>query len=104
MTTKSIPWYVWLIPVALLLIATARLPYGYYTLTRIVICAAAALFAYAGWNEGQVARSFSVLLGLVAILFNPIIPIHLSRNVWFYLDVAGAAVFAAHLIVVRGFR
>ena len=104
MTTKSIPWWVWLIPIALLLIATARLPYGYYTFTRIVVCAMGALFAFLLWNAGKIGRTLAVTLGLTAVLFNPIIPVHLNRNDWFYLDIIAAAVFAAGMVfpLVRG--
>ncbi len=38
---------------------------------------------------------------LIAVLFNPFIPIHLNRVVWFYLDLGAAAAFLAHLVLVR---
>ena len=95
---KSVPWWLWLIPVALLLAATARLPYGYYTFTRIVVCASAAFIAVAGW---EASRFWSVPFGLLAILFNPIFPIYLHRGTWFYFDIAAAIAFAAHMVLVR---
>ena len=82
MTSKSIPGWVWLIPITLLLVATARLPYGYYTFTRVVVCALAALIAIATWHDSQIGRAWSVLFELVAILFNPVVPIFLNRNIW----------------------
>jgi hypothetical protein len=39
--------------------------------------------------------------GLLAVLFNPLIPIYLSRGTWFYFDLLAAALFAAHLLFVR---
>jgi hypothetical protein len=98
MQFKSIPWWLWLIPVALLLAGTTRLPYGYYTFTRIVVCGSAAFIAVAGW---EASRFWSVPFGIVAILFNPILPIYLHRGTWFYFDMGTAAIFAAHLIFVR---
>lgn len=98
MQFKSIPWWLWLIPVALLFAATARFPYGYYTFTRIVVCGSAAAIAVLGWEN---ARPWSVLSGLLAILFNPIFPIYLHRRTWLYFDIGAAAMFAAHLIFVR---
>ena len=95
---KSVPWWLWLVPVALLLAATAKLPYGYYTFTRIVVCASAAFIAVAGW---EASRFWSVPFGLLAILFNPIFPIYLHRGTWFYFDIAAAIAFAAHLVLVR---
>ncbi len=38
MNMKSIPRTVWIIPAVLLVIAVWRLPYGYYTFVRIVVC------------------------------------------------------------------
>jgi hypothetical protein len=100
MQFKSIPWLLWLIPVALLLVATARLPYGFYTFTRVVVCGSALFIALAGWER---FRIWSAIFGLVAVLFNPLFPIYLHRGTWFYFDIGAAAIFAAHLIFVRHF-
>jgi hypothetical protein len=97
---KSIPWWLWLIPVALLLLAAGRMPYGYYTFTRIVVCGFGAFIAVIGWDRSSL-RVWSVLFGLLAILFNPIVPIHLSRGTWPYLDIGAAIILAAHLVFVR---
>lgn len=97
--TKQVPWFVWLIPIAVLLVATAKLPYGYYTFTRLVVCATGSFFAYAAWNDNRIA--WTILLAGVALLFNPIIPVHLTRNIWFYLDIICAGIFAGHLAFVR---
>ena len=101
MQFKSIPWWLWLIPIALLLIATAKMPYGYYTFTRIVVCGLAAVFAFVAWGGGPVSRIWSVIFALVAVLFNPIIPIYLKRTAWFGFDIGAAAFFMAHLVFVR---
>lgn len=100
-TLRAIPWWVWLIPIAVVLIATARMPYGYYSFTRLVICAAAAVIAIFGWIGDPPAHKWSMLFALIAVLFNPIIPIHLRRETWFYWDIATAAAFAAHLVFAR---
>jgi hypothetical protein len=98
---KTIPRLVWIVPAAVLVIATARLPYGYYTFTHIVTCGIASWIAFVGFQEGPAIKAWSVALVLIAVLFNPIIPVHLNRLTWFYLDLCAAAVFAAHLIFVR---
>jgi hypothetical protein len=98
---KSIPRIVWLVPTFLLFIAVWRLPYSYYTFTRIVTCGVAVLIVVAGMQERAVVQIWSILLLAIAILFNPFIPIHLNRAVWFYLDLGAAATFLAHLVLVR---
>ncbi len=101
MRLTSIPWWLWLTPIVLLLVATMRMPYGYYTFIRITVCGLAALFAVLGWEGGSASRIWSAILGLVAILFNPIFPIHLARGTWYGLDIGVAAIFAAHLACER---
>jgi hypothetical protein len=98
---KSIPRVLWLVPPIILLIATARLPYGYYTFTRIVTCAVAALIAFVGFQDRPAMPMWSVLFALIAVLFNPFVPIHLTRPIWFYLDLITAAIFMAHLLFAR---
>jgi hypothetical protein len=79
----------------------SRLPYGYYTFMRIVVCGIAGLIAFAGIRDRPVVQAWSVLLALIAVLFNLLVPVHLDRQTWFYLDLGAAAVFVAHLIFVR---
>ena len=89
---------VWLLPAAMLVIALAPLPYGYYTLLRLVVCICAAVIAYQSYQKsaGAINAWFVGLVGVV-LLFNPIIPIHLSRAVWAPLDLAIAAFLVAHM-------
>ena len=100
-TVSAIPSWIWLIPIALVLIATARLPYDYYTFTRLVVCAFAAFVAFFNFVEDTAHRAWPVVLGLIAVLFNPVIPIHLNRATWLYLDIGTAVVLASHLVFVR---
>jgi hypothetical protein len=49
---KTIPTIVWIIPAALFAVATARLPYGYYTFMRIVTYPTAAWIAFESFKNG----------------------------------------------------
>jgi hypothetical protein len=101
MQLKSIPWWLGLIPIAFLLVATAQMSLGYYTVTRIVVFAAAAFLAFMSWNEGWIGRFGSGALAIVAVAFNPILPFPFTRETWVYLDYVCIAVFVAHIIFVR---
>ncbi len=102
MQFKSIPWWVWLVPIVMLFIATERMPYGYYTFTRIVVCGFAALLAYVAWEEETTESGiWAVILALVAVLFNPIVPVYLKRATWAYFDVGTAILFFVHWAFVR---
>ncbi len=86
----------WLVPIFFLLIALIQMPYGYYTLMRIVVFGATSLLAY---NELKAYGSVSIwvlLLGGLALLFNPIIPIHFSREIWAPIDVLAAVAIFIH--------
>ena len=75
----------------MLVLAVGTWPYGYYRLLRFVVCIAGAYVAYKGyaWKRSWALWTF----GLVALLFNPVFPFHLGRQVWFFIDIAAAALF-----------
>ena len=80
---------------ALLLLAAVPLPYGYYMLLRISACGFfiwAAVITY----EKQ-SQYLPWVFGLLALLFNPIIKIHLPKELWAAIDIA-SAIF---ILVVR---
>lgn len=81
-------------PAVMCLLALLPLPYGYYTLLRIVVCGAGAFGAYKAFEKPE-TQVWAFALGGLAILFNPIIPIHLTREIWAPIDIAAAAVFGA---------
>jgi hypothetical protein len=101
MRINAISWWLWLVPIVLLFVATERMPYGYYTFIRIIVCGFAAFFAFVAWEGASVSRLWSAIFGLLAVLFNPVMPIYLSRGTWFYFDVTAAVVFATHFVFVR---
>ncbi|SIO56175.1 hypothetical protein SAMN05443247_08214 [Bradyrhizobium erythrophlei] len=101
MQTKSLPSTLWIIPAILLVIAVWRLPYGYYTFVRIVVCGSAAFIALVSFKEHAPTYVWPTLLLAIATLFNPLIPIFLDRTTWFYLDLSAATAFLVHLFIVR---
>jgi hypothetical protein len=101
MRINSIPWWLWLAPIALLFVAIAPMPYGYYTVTRIAVAGFACFLALVGWEDSAISRMWSAILGCVALLFNPIIPIYLSRTTWHVIDIGVAIILAADLVFVR---
>ena len=72
----------------MLVIALADLPYGYYTLLRIIVCGVSLYGAYTASTAN--AHGWVIPLGFIALLFNPLIPIYLSREVWAVVDVLAA--------------
>ena len=58
--------------------------YGFFTILRFVVFSTT---AYAAWMAYEEQRENWVwILGFVAMLFNPFIPIHLTREIWVPID------------------
>ena len=103
-TRTSLPIALWIVPVMVLVLAVFPLPYGYYTLTRIITCLACIALAYTAYGPRPGATIWTTFFVLIAIVFNPLIPIYLKKQTWMYIDGAAAAVILAHLLSVRGLR
>jgi hypothetical protein len=92
-----------LIPAAIvaimLVIAMAPLVYGYYQLLRWVTCGVAVFIAIQAYRWRTIWAVW--LFAFVAVLFNPIFPIHLTRAIWRPIDLACAALFVASIFVLR---
>jgi len=75
----------------LLFWASAKHPIGYYTFLEFIVCATA---AYGAYNFGQFKQAVWVwIMVTVVILFNPLLPVHLKRHDWAYVDPSVAILF-----------
>lgn len=62
-------------------------PYGYYMILRWVVAFTAGWLLALVWAT---PTNWKWIFGVIAVAFNPIVPIYLSRSVWAVLDVAAA--------------
>ena len=91
-----------IISIAMLLLALIPLPIGYYTLLRIVVCLTAAFLA---WNSYEAHKtSWMWTMGVVALIFNPLIPLYLGRELWIFVDIATAVIFGVYLVKFKNRR
>jgi len=85
---KGVPKPLVYIMVVLLVVAAFPVPYGYYSLLKIMACGVfiwAAIIAY--------SKELSYLPWIfvtLAVLFNPIIPIYLPKELWVPVDIGAA--------------
>jgi hypothetical protein len=89
--------------VAALLLIGAVFPhkgYGYFQLLRLAV-SGAALFALVASRRNNL-DGWAILFGIVIVLFNPILPIHLPRGLWQVLDLATAASFGLWAATANG--
>jgi hypothetical protein len=71
------------------------LPYGYFRLLRIVVCIASVAMVVYSNNVIIKYEWISWLFIGMAILFNPILPVYLSRSTWIVIDFIAGAIFIA---------
>jgi len=71
------------------LVAVLPMPYGWYMLTRWVVCAASIAAALHWYGRSD---KIAVAAMVIALLFNPIRPIALGRPLWMLVDVLVGAV------------
>ena len=77
-----------LVAAGLLFGALGRHPYDYYTLMRWVVCGVAAFGAFQAFVSGK--NGWVWALAIVALVFNPLIPVHLKRETWAIIDSSAA--------------
>lgn len=77
-----------IIAIISLLLSFLDWPYGYYTLMKFVVTGVTAYYAYYIYEVVQRQNFWFWFLIATAILFNPIIPIHLGdKSLWEVIDV-----------------
>ena len=85
------------VPAAMALLALLDMPYGYYQLLRLVVAASSAFIAVAAWQRGS--HVAVIAFGLLALIYNPIAPLHLKREIWEWVNIGTAVIFLVALAV-----
>lgn len=67
-----------------------RMPYGYYQFMRLATCAGFLWLAYSEFKQS--GHIFTLLYIVLAILFNPVIKVHLDKGTWHVIDVVVAII------------
>ncbi len=87
------------IVMGMLLWALADNPYGYYQILRWIVCGFFGYFAFLTHDHNDIKWTW--IFSGIAILFNPIIPIYLEREVWQVIDVIVAIVILASIFKIK---
>ena len=83
-----------IIAILFLLGALGDWPYGYYQILRWVVSVSAAYFCILIYNSPKGRSGAWVwIFGAIAVLFNPIVPIYLSKSTWQPIDIVVAIIF-----------
>ena len=87
-----VPSTLLVVGIAALAIALLPLPYGYYTLLKVVMCGLFSYLAYLSWQSG--GQELTWVCGVIVAIYNPFVPIHLGREVWVLVNIATMGVLA----------
>jgi hypothetical protein len=71
--------------------AVAEWPYGYYTILRWITCITSIIVVLQAFEKN--IDWAKVVFIVIAILFNPLAPIYLSRSIWISLDIITGILF-----------
>jgi hypothetical protein len=88
-----------IIAAILLVWALDKHPYSYYTLLRFIVCGVSAYGAYFAVELKK--NSWAWIFAIIAILFNPIIPVHLDRRTWAFIDLGVAIILLISLFLLQ---
>jgi hypothetical protein len=84
--------------IAMLLLAMGKWPFGFYVLLRWVVCGVCAYSAFSAAEAGR--KGWVWVLGILALLFNPFLPVRLGRETWAPVDLAAALLLAVSFFAV----
>lgn len=101
MLRKLLHFSVWsrIVVAVLLFWALDEHSYNYYTILRWVTFGVATYFAYIAYENGR--NTWAWILGITALIFNPIIPFYLDRGTWALIDIIVGVLMLVSLFFVK---
>ena len=87
------------IAATLLFIGAAPLPYGYYMLLRLVATGVFIWAAFVAYERKH--KSLPWVYGVLVVLFNPVIKIHLPKELWAVIDVGSGIFLLATKVTIQ---
>lgn len=94
--TKNLAALLLIAAIALFLALLPIWPYGYFTLLRVLICGVS-VYGFLLSKDFSFLKKHMIAFIVIAVLFNPLVPIHLSRAIWVPIDL-GVAIYFIMLI------
>ncbi len=86
----------------MLLLALTPLPYGYYFFLRVITFGVGAYTVSLASNQSK--KGVQIVFGVVALIFNPIIPFRFDRETWAVIDIVASVLFMVSIFYVRETR
>ncbi|NOZ83900.1 MAG: hypothetical protein GXP60_03685 [Epsilonproteobacteria bacterium] len=83
----------------LFFIGAAPLPYGYYMLLRLIATGVFIWAAFVAYERKH--ESMPWVYGVLAILFNPLIKIHLPKELWAAVDIGSGILLLSTKSIIQ---
>ncbi|MFC4665275.1 DUF6804 family protein [Falsiporphyromonas endometrii] len=77
--------YIGLVLIVFLVLSLLNMPYGFYNLIRFVVSIYFAVLSYSFYKQDK--KKETIITLVVALLFQPFLPIHLGRILWNIVDI-----------------
>jgi FtsH-binding integral membrane protein len=81
-----------------ILVGISRQPYAYYEFLRVFVFLVSIFLCIESFKK-TIKNGFEYLYLCIAILFNPIFPIYMSKEVWVIFDWASAILIGISLFI-----
>ena len=81
------------------IVVSLKIPYGVYQFLKLSVFLTSCYFAYDLHNEKKVGPSL-IFIGL-AILYNPIFPLHLTKSIWTIINIATVSFFGTFSVKIK---
>lgn len=79
----------------LLLAFNPENPYGYYIIMRVVVCAEFSYLCVLAFRARE--TNWAWILGALAFTYNPILPLHLNRELWSVINILSILFTIIHI-------
>lgn len=81
-----------LLAIGFLLGALGQHQCGYYQLIRWIMTGSGVYLSFLSYNSKREIQTWT--FGVIALIFNPILPFHFLRSTWYIIDIITAIIFS----------
>ena len=82
------------IPAVLLIISNLVIfPVGFDTFVKMIICFSSGKIIFYGFKSAKGINETIVIFSLILILFNPVVPIYLDRELWLLINLLTSGIY-----------
>ena len=90
----------WFIPAVLLFVGVLSMPSVYYDILRWIVFLSAAIAVFTNYQMDEF--QWAIGFGIVALIFNPILPLYLyDKFMWMMIDIIAGLMFLFNIKIIE---